>query len=151
MATTQEMLDEAGLGCAADGPLVQVGIDAYEDEEELTNSGEYCECGRPALGDHCQQCGQPLCPMCAETGAGFCKDHPDENYDDAWREDAYEDLRNATPEELLEAVIWFTSQGINDPWQLERTLSSLRRGFALAQPGGWEHVAPMWLRESRKE
>lgn len=101
MATTREMLDEAGLGCGASGTSVQVGIDA---------PGSTVQVGT----------------------------------------DAYEDLRNATPEELLEAVIWFTSQGVNDLWQLKRTLSSLRRGFALAQPDGWQHVALHWLRESRK-
>lgn len=64
---------------------------------------------------------------------------------------AYEDLRNATSEELLEAVIWFICQSIEKPWQLKRALASLRNGFQLAQPDGWQHVAPMWLRESRKE
>lgn len=64
--------------------------------------------------------------------------------------DAYEDLRNTTPEELLDAEIWFTQQSIKDPWQLKQALSFLRTGFQLAQPGGWEQVAPWWLRESKK-
>ena len=64
--------------------------------------------------------------------------------------DAYDDLRNATPQELLEAVKWSLCQSDNEPWQIQRALTFLRAGFALAQPGGWERVAPHWLRESRK-
>ena len=64
--------------------------------------------------------------------------------------DAYEDLRNATPEELLEAVLWFLRQSLNTPNQIELATRFLRHGFALAQPGGGEHVAPWWLRESRR-
>ena len=53
----------------------------YEDEEEA-RPDDYCgECHRPTAGDHCQQCGLPLCPMCSETQAGFCKDHPDEHFE----------------------------------------------------------------------
>ena len=65
-------------------------------------------------------------------------------------EDAYEDLRQATPEELLEAVAWWYRQSINPPETIEFALSFVRAGFALAQPGGWQHVAPWWLRESQK-
>jgi hypothetical protein len=64
--------------------------------------------------------------------------------------DAYEDLRNATPEELLEAVIWFYRQSSLPPEDVKIAISFMRSGFQLAQPGGWERVAPMWLRESRK-
>ena len=92
--------------------------------------------------------------MCCETGAGFCKDHPDEHfvgYGEPVDADACDDLRNAAPEELLEAVIWFVRQSDSAPCDLERALvASLRQGFQLARPGGWQHVAPMWLRESRK-
>lgn len=91
MTTTQEMLDEVGLGCAAPGPSVQVGTDAYED------------------------------------------------------------LRNATPEELLAAMEWFLRQSTAISLaEAEETISFLRQGFDLARPGGWERVAPLWLRESRK-
>lgn len=56
--------------------------DDYEDNEETISPDNYCrDCGRPAVGDQCQQCGLPLCPMCSETGAGFCKRHPDEYLD----------------------------------------------------------------------
>ena len=66
-------------------------------------------------------------------------------------EDAYEDLHGATPEELLEATIWSLRQSINvSQAEIEDAVFSLRWGFQLARPGGWERVAPMWLRESRK-
>lgn len=64
---------------------------------------------------------------------------------------AYENLCNATPEELLEATIWSYRQSVNSPDMTELAVMFLRSGFALAQPGGWERVAPHWLRESRKE
>ena len=61
--------------------------------------------------------------------------------------DAYEDLRSATPEQLLEAEEWFVRQGTD---RAGDAIYFLRLGFQLARPGGWERVAPMWLRESRK-
>jgi len=64
--------------------------------------------------------------------------------------DAYEDLRNATPEERLEAVIWFLRQTVRPAADIEEAIAFLRTGFDLARPGGWERVAPMWLRESQK-
>ena len=123
-----------------------------DDEEELFSLDDYCvDCRRDAIGDHCQQCGSPLCPMCFETGVGFCKDHPDEHFEGyGGPADAYEDLRNATPEQLLEAVAWWYRQSINAPDMIKFALSCTRHGFQLAQPGGWERVAPMWLRESKK-
>lgn len=39
-----------------------------------------CSCGRMSCAEACEQCGAPLCPMCFETGAGFCSKHPDDNY-----------------------------------------------------------------------
>lgn len=50
------------------------GDDPREDMEAL------CSCGRPTIGECCEQCGMPLCPMCFETGAGFCHGHPTEDY-----------------------------------------------------------------------
>lgn len=32
----------------------------------------HCACGRQAY-ESCCCCGAPLCPMCFETGAGFCR------------------------------------------------------------------------------
>ena len=56
----------------------------------------------------------------------------------------YTELETATPEQLLEAAIWFYEQ--NNP-EAEKWL---RLGFALAQPGGWEHIAPYWLQKSKE-
>ena len=64
--------------------------------------------------------------------------------------DAYTDLRTATPEELLEAMIWSIRQSVAVPELADQTISFLRVGWRLARPGGWMHVAPMWLRESKK-
>ena len=55
----------------------------------------------------------------------------------------YTDLKAATPEQILEAAVWFYEQN-----NLEAE-NWLRLGFALAQPGGWERVAPYWLRKSQ--
>lgn len=131
--------------------MTDINENECEDDEELCSASEYYgDCGLSVVGDHCQQCGLPLCPMCFETGAEFCKNHPDENYDDAWQEDAYGDLRNATPEQLLEAATWFLRQSTSPPVEVEVAISYLREGFDLARPGGWERIAPMWLRESRR-
>lgn len=66
-------------------------------------------------------------------------------------EAAYEDLRNATPEELLGAVVWFYRQESTiSAVEAEEVISLLRIGWEIARPGGWKQVAPMWLRESRK-
>lgn len=64
--------------------------------------------------------------------------------------DAYEDLRNATPKQLLEAAIWFYRETVEAPAAGERMILFLRLGWELAQPGGWMHIAPIWLRESQK-
>jgi hypothetical protein len=75
------------------------------------------------------------------------KVHPSDQADT----DAYEDLRNATPEELLSAVTWFYRQESTISMaEAEEIVSLLRIGWELARPGGWAHVAPMWLRESKK-
>lgn len=57
--------------------------------------------------------------------------------------DAYSELTEATPEELLEAVMWFYQDYTAHKWLLHL-------GFELAQPGGWKHVAPYWLRASKE-
>lgn len=50
-------------------------------EEDDSNDGPVeCRCGRVACREACDQCGAPLCPMCFETGGGFCAKHPDEQY-----------------------------------------------------------------------
>lgn len=65
-------------------------------------------------------------------------------------EDAYEGLRQAAPEELLKAVIWFLRHSNVSSAAAEETIIFLCQGFQLARPDGWQHVAPIWLRESRK-
>ena len=37
-------------------------------------------CGAPE-SDNCNQCGIELCAMHYEIGAGFCKEHPDDEYE----------------------------------------------------------------------
>lgn len=51
--------------------------DDYGDEV-LDDEDTFCSCGRPA-DDCCGFCGEPLCYMCYECGAGFCnKEHTQE-------------------------------------------------------------------------
>ena len=40
--------------------------------------GSYC--GRKTIGEGCEQCGTPLCPMHMETGANFCHNCPTPGY-----------------------------------------------------------------------
>ena len=56
-------------------------------------------------------------------------------------DDPYAELRQATPEELLEAAIKFYSD-LNPITEIY-----LKMGFALARPDGWMHVAPAWLKK----
>jgi len=58
--------------------------------------------------------------------------------------DEYRDLKEASPQELLEAAIAAYRQF--NP-EAERWM---RLGFALAQKTGWEQVAPYWLRMWRQ-
>lgn len=53
--------------------------------------------------------------------------------------DKYEQLKNATPAQLLEAALTHYTGGDKEAGRM------MRLGFALAQPGGWELVAPAWL------
>lgn len=57
-------------------------------------------------------------------------------------EDVYGELIEATPEELLEAAIWF--------YQSDHLSKFLRLGFELARPEGWKHIAPYWLKISKE-
>ena len=60
--------------------------------------------------------------------------------------DVYDKLRQATPEELLEAAVTFYREfnPEGERW--------LRLGFKLAGSDGWEEVAPAWLsREKRND
>ena len=62
----------------------------------------------------------------------------------------YEGIRNATPEELLEAVVWAYTQE-DDYFPAYWCEKMLRIGFAVARPGGWEQVAPYWLRQAMEK
>lgn len=64
----------------------------------------------------------------------------------------YERLKKATPKELLEAAIRVYGQDqargfFNYAVRANEVESLLRLGFALAQPDGWQHIAPAWLDE----
>jgi len=64
------------------------------------------------------------------------------------KSDIYEELKQSTPKERLRAAIWFWEQAADSHADY---IAGLETGFALAQPDGWRHVAPAWLREIRKE
>ncbi len=58
--------------------------------------------------------------------------------------DSYSDLQNAPAEELIEVAIANYK---------EKNMSVdflVRLGFSLAQEGGWEHIAPAWLKAHRE-
>ena len=65
-------------------------------------------------------------------------------------EDRYAKLKAATPEQLLEALMWFYSQAHLD---VDNAIfvHALKLGFAVSQPGGWENVAPSWLERAMGE
>ena len=60
--------------------------------------------------------------------------------------DTYEELRKASPEELLEAVELFYAINGEASGGFYRGLAL---GFKIASSNGWEQVAPAWLRELR--
>lgn len=59
----------------------------YDYDYELDEFRVCVCCGRDPL-DECHLCGAPLCPMCSETGAGFC----DDCLRRAWTEDEIDEL-----------------------------------------------------------
>lgn len=59
--------------------------------------------------------------------------------------EGYEELRNASPEELLEAVCGFYDKQS----ATGNFVSGLKIGFKIAGPDGWKEVAPIWLAEYR--
>lgn len=58
----------------------------------------------------------------------------------------YEELKQASHKELLEAAIDHYSQFYN-----KDCIDFLKLGFKIAQKEGWQEIAPAWLRESKKE
>ena len=68
----------------------------------------------------------------------------------------YDDLKQASPEELLEATIehYKVKRYEGARWgRFERNgfLNGLRLGFKIAQANGWQEVAPAWLREYQEK
>jgi hypothetical protein len=61
------------------GDICRQGCGCEEDDFDDAGPVE-CRCGRVACSEACEQCGAPLCPMCFETGVGFCEKHPDDSY-----------------------------------------------------------------------
>lgn len=55
--------------------------DEEDDDVDDEQDGPRCACGRESIAEGCEECGTPLCPMCYECGAGFCREHPSENYE----------------------------------------------------------------------
>lgn len=121
-------------------PCPFCGCYSIKFEEVLTAHRVVCE--------NCDSCG-PIKSDQEQAIEGWnavCEMHETAKVD----AEAYDDLRNATPVELLEATIWYYRETVEAPAAGERMISFLRLGFQLARPGGWERVAPQWLRESRK-
>ncbi len=63
-------------------------------------------------------------------------------------DELYKELKEASPEELLEAVLYH--YGMNAIITHNRA-GLLKLGFALARENGWRHVAPAWLGEYRNK
>ena len=86
--------------------------DDWEDEDEQRGPDDVCiNCFEPGAMDSCQQCGAPLCGMCAELGAGFCHDHPDKDY----RPDGYPDQRSIFAR-IGEWIHWKIAEWKFDRW-----------------------------------
>ena len=65
--------------------------------------------------------------------------------------DQYDQLRNATPEQLLAAVKWFYLDNETDSSLYDLKKAMIEIGFAVGQPGGWKQVAPLWLEQVLRE
>ena len=61
--------------------------------------------------------------------------------------DTYDELRKASNEELLEALLHHYNLNM---MVTNRGDSLIRLGFALAQEDGWTRVAPKWLEDYRR-
>jgi len=66
-------------------------------------------------------------------------------------EELYDDFKQASSQELLEATIEHYRETIQwNRYERNGFLNGLRLGFKIAQEDGWRHVAPAWLREYRE-
>ena len=62
----------------------------------------------------------------------------------------YDDLKQASPEELLEATIEELKKGTRlTKHERNEFINGLVLGFKIAQEDGWQQVAPAWLRNYR--
>ena len=65
--------------------------------------------------------------------------------------DPNEDLKQATPEELLEAMVYLWKWGRDGRKRTEYNeyILGLKMGLALSQPGGWKNLTPNELADYR--
>ena len=65
--------------------------------------------------------------------------------------DPNKDLKQATPKELLEAMVYFWRWGRDGRERTEYNeyILGLKMGFALSQPGGWKNLTPNELADYR--
>jgi len=62
----------------------------YIDRDTDRESDPRCrECGQETVGESCGFCGNDLCPMCFECGAGFCSATHTQEQIDAYEDAAY--------------------------------------------------------------
>jgi hypothetical protein len=62
--------------------------DDWDDEDLETACGN---CLAPTCGDECDECGVPLCHMCAECVANFCEKCPTERFRYPWEDEVKEE------------------------------------------------------------
>lgn len=82
---------ECGQACDCDGedvwhawPYNLTCRHGCEEDDDLDadyfNEGHCVDCGSSSVADQCQCCGGGLCYMHSETGAGFCKNCPTQEW-----------------------------------------------------------------------
>ena len=82
---------ECGQTCDCDGDDTWMDTDDCTHECEVEDD-DYdsldacCDCGSPNLSSVCECCGGWLCYMHSETGAGFCKACPTQEWIDEQQE-----------------------------------------------------------------
>lgn len=78
MTTDYNYYGNSTGGVEADDPDDEDDVPGYwTDPSPVTCS----DCGRGTVsGLSCEQCGVPLCTMCAEINSEFCRRHPDADF-----------------------------------------------------------------------